>query len=656
MKMKLQIRGKLLIPTLLLITVIVACIVVVMFNYMKNLMTELAYQQGDEISGRYAAVVKTDLDSAMTSVRILAQDFEALKNAGVKDRAVFSALLKLALEKDPRFLSVWTVWEPNALDGKDGDFKGNPGSDSSGRFAAAWNRGKDGAVSALAVDYEKEGPGSYYQSAKKGLQDTVTEPFFRSFTGKKEDERQTSRFAVPIRIGNAFAGVVGVDFDLATLTSYLGSVKPYETGYVLVVSNSAVRVFHPRKDLLGKPVGDDTPDQKEQLLGSIRGGTPYSLVKKNLATGEISYLRYSPIKIGSSATSWSLATVFPLNKILSRVDNLLYLSIVIGIAGFLLGFVVIFFIANTLARPIRLTTQAILQFSNGEFSFQGMDRSKFFALERRTDELGDIVRAMRTLSESMSEIVTNIKSAAYQVASGSNQVSSTSQDLSQGSAEQASSGEEVSSSMEEMASMVKQNADNAAATEAIALKAARNAEIGGKAVADAVKAMNEIAEKIGIVQEIARQTNLLALNAAIEAARAGDAGKGFAVVASEVRKLAEHSQKAAGEITELAKSSLEISSQAGKLIDEIVPDIKKTADLIQEIASSSREQNSGLEQINEALLQLDQVIQRNATSSEQLASMAEQLTGQAASLNSTIEFFKIEGGSEERALTVREET
>jgi methyl-accepting chemotaxis protein len=193
--------------------------------------------------------------------------------------------------------------------------------------------------------------------------------------------------------------------------------------------------------------------------------------------------------------------------------------------------------------------------------------------------------------------------------------------------------------MEQMSSNIRQNADNATQTEKIALKAASDAKEGGQAVNHTVDAMRQIAAKISIVEEIARQTNLLALNAAIEAARAGEHGKGFAVVASEVRKLAERSQRAAGEITQLAGSSVEVAEKAGKLLSTILPDVQKTAELVQEITAASREQDSGAGQINKAIQQLDQVIQQNAASSEETSSTSEELAGQAGQLQSAISFF-----------------
>jgi methyl-accepting chemotaxis protein len=196
--------------------------------------------------------------------------------------------------------------------------------------------------------------------------------------------------------------------------------------------------------------------------------------------------------------------------------------------------------------------------------------------------------------------------------------------------------------MEEMSSNIKQNADNSMQTEKIAIKSSQDAQEGGKAVAQTVTAMKEIADKISIIEEIARQTNMLALNAAIEAARAGEHGKGFAVVASEVRKLAERSQNAAGEISELSASSVEIAEKAGAMLANILPDIQRTAELVQEISAASKEQDTGAEQINKAIQQLDQVIQQNASAAEEMASTAEELSGQADGLISTIAFFKLD--------------
>ena len=257
------------------------------------------------------------------------------------------------------------------------------------------------------------------------------------------------------------------------------------------------------------------------------------------------------------------------------------------------------------------------------------------------DEVGMLADALKNMMDSLRSIVLQIKTAADNVTTGSQELSSTSEELSQGSTEQAAAAEEASSSMEEMSSNIKQNADNARQTESIATKSSENAQRGGDAVIQTVEAMKTISDKISIIEEIARQTNMLALNAAIEAARAGEHGKGFAVVAAEVRKLAERSQEAASEINTLSSSSVKVAEEAGALIGGIVPDIKRTADLVQEINAASQEQNTGADQINKALQQLDQVIQQNASASEEMAATAEELSAQAEQMKETIDFFKL---------------
>ncbi|WP_045215230.1 methyl-accepting chemotaxis protein [Desulfonatronovibrio magnus] len=312
-------------------------------------------------------------------------------------------------------------------------------------------------------------------------------------------------------------------------------------------------------------------------------------------------------------------------------------AVTIAIAGMAIGVFLAIILGILLTRAITNPVAKGVTFSQ---KMAAGDMTAHLDVEQK-DEIGILAGAMQAMRNKLSEVVQEVKTASENVASGSQELSASSEEMSQGATEQAASVEEVSSSMEEMAANIKQNTDNAAQTEKIAIQAARDAEEGGKVVFQAVDAMKQIADKISIIEEIARQTNLLALNAAIEAARAGEAGKGFAVVASEVRKLAERSQTAAAEIIDLSGSSVEVAEKAGEMLKKIVPDIQKTAELIQEISAASREQNSGVEQINQAVQQLDQVIQQNASAAEQMSSTAEELSSQAEQLQATMAFFKV---------------
>ena len=274
-----------------------------------------------------------------------------------------------------------------------------------------------------------------------------------------------------------------------------------------------------------------------------------------------------------------------------------------------------------------------------------MPAAAFARLPRPRHHRAERHQIAGSMIERLRMIVSDALGASDSVSSGSQELSASSEQLSQGATEQASAAEEASASMEQMAANIKQNADNAAQTEKIARQSSRDAEASGQAVNKAVGAMRTIAEKISIVQEIARQTDLLALNAAVEAARAGEHGKGFAVVASEVRKLAERSQAAAAEISTLSGETVQVATEAGEMLNRLVPDIQKTAELISEISAACREQDIGASQINEAIQQLDKVTQQNAGASEEMSATSEELAAQAEELQASIAFFKVERGA-----------
>ena len=333
-------------------------------------------------------------------------------------------------------------------------------------------------------------------------------------------------------------------------------------------------------------------------------------------------------------------------KQLTSYTNMLMFSLTF--AALLLSIVTTMLISRSITKPLDEAVKVSNKLAEGDLSMNIESNSN--------DETGMLLLAMKNMVERLRMVVADVKGASDNVASGSQQLSSGAEQMSQGTTEQAASAEEASSSVEEMNATIRQNADNASQTEKIALKSSTDAQESGKAVSETVGAMKEIASKISIIEEIARQTNLLALNAAIEAARAGEHGKGFAVVAAEVRKLAERSQTAAGEISHLSASSVEVAEKAGEMLARLVPDIQKTAELVQEISAASKEQTSGADQINSAIQELNQVIQQNAGAAEEMSSTAEELSSQAEQLQNTIAFFKvgeIEAGRTARSAATR---
>ena len=482
----------------------------------------------------------------------------------------------------------------------------------------------------------------YFKDIMSGKTDTfVSNPVMSLATGKAIVVIGTA-----IKRNGKTDGLLGVQVTLETLSQVASSVKLGKTGSGFMVDGTGLIIAHGDADLVMKV---------NTLQGSEAGFKGLETAGKAMIKGEVSnalittpdgtrqMIFFAPV---SGTPNWSLGVIIPVSEIQESGRTIAVLVIAFSVVAVLIIITLSFFLGRSIARPIKAIAEAANELAQGQLDIE-LPSSAL----RRSDEIGGLTRSMKTTIERLQEVVAEVKNSSTSVASGASELSTaaqqmatgiagiadSSQQLSEGATEQAASAEEVSASVEQMGANIKQNADNSFQTEKIATKAAGDARQGAQAVAETVLAMRQIAEKINIIEEIARQTNMLSLNASIEAARAGEHGKGFAVVASEVGKLAERSKIAAGEISALSKQSVDVAEKAGIMLESMVPDIQKTAELVQEISVASREQDTGTQQINQAIAQLDTVIQQNASISEEFSATSEEIASQASMVAGTTE-------------------
>ena len=428
----------------------------------------------------------------------------------------------------------------------------------------------------------------------------------------------------PLEKDGVVIGLIGIgvpEKDMTSLRQVFHEKKYFESGYPFVVDKEGTFIIHPTNE--GKNFANEE-FFKQLTLDGTQEKSRYIWEGKT----KYQYFKYQPEIESYVSVSIYESELF---DIITQVRNTILVCILLCIGVFIL---VITRISKTITKALQKGVNLAKQISEGDLNTTIVLDQKY--------EIGELVGALNNMVVKLRTIVSEIITGSNSIAGASQQISSTSQQLSQGASEQASSVEEVTSTMEEIVGNISQNSDNAKQTESISLTALKGMEDIASRSGKAVDATKLISEKIMIINDIAFQTNILALNAAVEAARAGEHGRGFAVVAAEVRKLAERSKIAADEIVGIAKNSVELVGGAGSKVNEMLPQINKTAKLVQEIAASSLEQSNGSNQVNNALQQLNDVTQENAAASEELATSAEELASQADQLKEMILYFKID--------------
>ena len=438
----------------------------------------------------------------------------------------------------------------------------------------------------------------------------------------------------PVRQEGKITGALVSIISIQTFASkFIDTVKIGESGYLTVLDDKGTVISHPDKTKITKLNIPDTFSWGKEVVSNPSGMVSYSF------EGEKRILFFKK----SDATSWIIASIIPEKELFAQAYAIgLFIAIAAVIMVLVIGVGISLLLNINVIKPVNGLVNIAKRLAAGDLT-ASVETNKRDEIATLTLALGDMVKQVKA-------VVTHIAQASASVSTSSEEFSETASSISEGATRQAASVEEVSASMEEMANNISKNAENAQETEHISTATAKKAEEGGNVVGKTVEVMKQIADKISIVEEIARQTNLLALNAAIEAARAGEHGKGFAVVAAEVRKLAERSGTAAAEISELSSSSVEVADEAGRMLADLVPEIQRTSQLVHEISVASNKQNAGAGQINSTVRELDTIVQQYASAAEEMAASSNVMSELASDMQQSISFFNVDSKTKPRAL------
>lgn len=589
---KLSLKIKLALP--------VAAVAVAVFSGMTLIIANSSHESTKKSAESYllstaesdARAVQAKFEKAFAIAKTTKQTTMAKKKMGLTQRQIVISELNETLAQNPEVIGTWVGFEPNAWDGKDQEFVEKPGHDKTGRFVPYWSWDKGAPSLSPLVDYEKVGDGDYYQVPKSRKKDSIVEPYIYPIAGVPT--LMTSA-AVPLIENDKFVGVSGVDLSLKSLKEDMEKVKPYAESQAYILSSSGKWVTHLQEDQITKPA--EFVLNNEKMKEAVQSGKALQLTQVDPKTNEESLYVFYPIKMGTSEISWSLMLVTPAKVVFAEANNMFYKQIMMSFVGLFLLMGAVFIVANLISK-----------------------------------EISDLSRKLSESNQQVSGAIHHLTTAG--------------QELSTHATESASSLEEAVASLEEITSMVKINSENARQAANLSNSSSEEAIKGESEIHNLITSMKEISESskkieeiINVIDDIAFQTNLLSLNAAVEAARAGEQGKGFSVVAEAVRALAHRSSIAAKDITALIKESVskiemgtEKADRSGDVLKNIVTTVKKVSELNNAISLASEEQAAGIQQISIAMNQIDQSVQKNASSSADIATTAEEINQQATSM------------------------
>jgi len=663
-----------------------------------------ALENARNLAGRYSQDLRARLEVPMDAARTLAQIMQGFEQLNPEERrADFSNMIRSVLEANPDFIGVATCWEPNALDGLDAKYAGTSGHDSTGRFIPYWNRGTGSIKLEPLVDYDKEGAGDWYLIPVRTGNEAIIDPYIYSVGGK--DVLMVS-LVVPIKKGTKAVGMVGIDIELTTLQTLVGTIRPYGTGVSALFSNGGIVAAHFDPSRIGKQMRETEADMAGDKLGefadAVKKAKPYEITTHSAQMKTDIEIIATPFSIGASTTPWSIAVGIPMDKVFAPVRSMFWFIVLLAVVAIVIITIVVVLLTRRLVEPIRKTVAMLKDLSEGEG-----DLTKRLTV-KSTDEIGEmavsfnlvldkvrnLVVAIKGQAEVLSGVGVELASSMNETAAAVQQISANLESIKNQTINQSASVTETNSTMEQItlniqkldghidrqAASVTQsssaieemlanidsvtqtltkNATNVTELSAASDKGRTDLGAVSTKIREVAKDSQGLLEISGVIQDIASQTNLLSMNAAIEAAHAGESGRGFAVVADEIRKLAESSGAQAKTISSMLKKikdsveGITFSTDAvlGQF-EDIDRRIREVAEREQGIRNAMEEQGSGSKEILSAVSELNDITSQVKMGSDEMLTGSQEVIRESGNLGRISG--EVAGGMNEMATGVEE--